>query len=217
MSWRTWSLAIWGYWLMFATGLVLGIFDFKWEVTLGDIALSIIAAIFTIVIAVYRFWLPRHPFNLRFYDKKWDTEDEENLAKDSKVITCDKGQDSKFFIGVQLRTQRAFKTIDIRCVDRYWMFWWKDIPRGTVTIIAIRDQQRGWSIQDLEIGKDNKKCGREANYELLLDGLPRNTIMWYEVTASAQKEWNGWLSFQLRRGSSHKGHARARLCFKFNS
>ena len=63
-------------------------------------------------------------------------------------------------------------------------------------------------------GVDNKKGGREATYEHVVDGLPRGAIMWYEVTVSAEKDWNGWLSFQLRRGSSHKGIARAKICFK---
>jgi hypothetical protein len=128
---------------------------------------------------------------------------------------CEPGIPTRFYIGIQLRTERVFKTVDVRFVNKEWWFWHKDIPKTTATITHMHDQERGWAIQSGSHGKDNERGGIEASYSPVVDGLPRNAILWYQVTAVVEKEWNGWLSFQLRRGSSHKGYGRAKICFKF--
>jgi hypothetical protein len=202
---------------MIGLGLILQIFDFKWEVTLGDILLGVVGGTASIIYGIYRYWLPRRPFILRFYEKPYDTDDEENRPIAWHICKCRIPYDQpKFFIGVKLRTQRTIKVIDIRLVERRYFFFWKEITKDKVAILRIKDQERhfdGWGPAISE-GADNKKGGREGKYREPINDLPRGAILWYEIQAWPKKEWNGWLSFQLRRGSSHKGIARAKICFR---
>jgi hypothetical protein len=207
---------------MLATGLVLGLYDFEWKVTLGDILLGIVATLGSLVFSAYKFWLPRRPFVMRFYEKPWNTEDEDNPSTDSKIIHCKRGEPQKFLIGLRLRTQRTFKAIDIRVSERRWRLFYGipwvfyDLPpKNTAKVKEIRDQE-GRLFVGRGKGVDNKKHGVEATYEQIFDE-PRGAMLWYEVTVMSENDWNGWLTFQLRRGSSHKGHAHAQLCFKLHS
>jgi hypothetical protein len=191
------------------------VFIFKWEVTLGDIALGLLGILFSFGMWLYHFWLPRHPFVMRFYDKPWDSDEDENPSSDYKIIRCNAGEPHTVLIGLQLRTERVFETVDIRLVRRdlawlwRWGFLWKEPHRAIAKVTKLTDQQFPWDGED----KDNKKGGREANYPKPIS-FPRGGVMWYAVTVAAQTDWIGWLSFQLRRGSSHKGTARASICFK---
>ena len=58
MIWRIWIIVVAGYWFMFTVGLLLGMFDFKWEITLGDIVLGVIAAIVTFGLWLFRAIIP---------------------------------------------------------------------------------------------------------------------------------------------------------------
>lgn len=187
---------------------------FKWEITLGDIALSVLGGLLTISIAIHRYWLQRYPFIVRFYEKPWNTLDDENLSIDWKILSCNKGQPEKFFIGVRLRAQKLIQVIDVRLVERRWWMVgklrWKEAPKDFVTVSEAHDQE---AILGGDPSRDNRKGGRELHYGKARN-LPLDAILWYEVTAIAHKNWNGWLSVQLRRGSSRKGYGRAKICFK---
>ncbi len=83
---------------MTVVGAVLSLYDFKWEITLGDIALGVLAGLISVAVTIYRFWLPRCPFSMRFYEKPWDTQDEENPSQNWKSLHCEKGKPQKFLL-----------------------------------------------------------------------------------------------------------------------
>jgi len=195
------------------------IIEFLKEMTLTDYgALAAIAtATALLILWVLRLWCVRYPFSMRFFEKPWDTEDEINPKSKWKIVRCRRAEQKEILIGLKMRKQRTFETIDIRLLERHNLFWWrwKPGPKNDVRVLDIVDPEFQFAFEKrdeediLKRSKNNKKGGREATY---LDKVnsPRGDRRWYQVTLSSDINWNGYLSFQC----SHKGIARLPLCFK---
>lgn len=213
MTWLT------GQRLFFGVG-IMAIFiswltkDSTWDLNISE-AIALIAVLMAIIIAACRRWVVWYPFSVQHYDHPHDSEVNPRIGW--KVIQCPEGIATKFFIGVQLRIQRDFKTIDVRMVEKRFKIFIREAPKESVDITEIQDQERpfdGYATSQTAGDPIKGGVGRRGTYREVLTGLPKGTIMWYEVTALPKKDWNGYLSFQLRRGSDYKGIGRVKVCFK---
>lgn len=178
------------------------------DVTAGDLLTVLLGILIASTVAFYWTRLSYRPFKMSFHFKPWDTEEDENPDLHSIIIQCNEDEPKQVIVALKLRLQRSFKTIDCRFVESKWFFFSKDAPKHQVKVVEIKDPQFQFSKHE-----NNKKGGVEATYSELID-CPKGDVMWFYVTVKSDRNWNGYLSFQLRRGSSHRGLARLPLCFE---
>jgi len=177
-----------------------------------------VTSVVGLVLTAIAVLLQLRPFSMKFYDHPIPAKGSEGHVW--KIIECKSGQSIQLYIGMRLRWPRKFKTIDVRFVEKPWYYrplWLaNDVPRNSIRVLSIDDQQyavlkkKDYRLID---NQENKANGREASYKDPID-CPFWGWMWYSLKISSDRDWNGYLSFEIRRGNMLRARVRSPICFK---
>jgi hypothetical protein len=168
------------------------------------------------LIVLFMSWcLQIRPAVMKFFDKTIPV-----FTKDGKDwigVTSKRNEVVLIYIGMRLHWPRKFKVIDVRFVEKRpllkWFWLANDVPENSTQVVSIEDQHCS-ILNDTEyafIRHDNNKSGGiEAVYKEPID-MPFWGWMWYAVKIRSDRDWNGYLSFQIRRGNLFQGIIRKPL------
>lgn len=178
------------------------------QITRGDLIGASIAAIGLIgaaILSARKYYIHHYPFKMSFSDKSY----KDINAIFSSSLTLPVGEKKDMFISIRLREGRNFEVVNLRFVRWNWSkFGFENVPRTVVEVIKIQDQEHRTSLENESDGR-----GGQTGTFHSPKHLPKDDVLWLQVHVEAKDAFDGYLSFEQKRGDNYRGFVRRRAIF----
>lgn len=129
----------------------------------------------------------------------------------SKEITVIHGLHPEWLtLEVTPRDAKTIRKINVRFVERSWLWRWKDASSDIIKILELRDPGIRPELDEKFISSKDKQGGMNGAYAPP-NIRPSRSALILELHFKVEEEWDGYIKFQHVSGEEHMGTSYARI------